>query len=229
MNNEVGSTRCLLRTSSFNIHYSLFFSLLLSLLFTSCKDIRKEYYDDGTLKQQISYKKGVMDGPAVWYYSNGKKMMECSYVNGKIEGIMKHWFFNDNPQSVGFYKNNLQNGKSIRYFEDGGINFEENYKNDTLNGPFTEYYPDFQVKTKGSYYMGLWDGKWEYYDDKGLLVGVGIFVKGTGALKGFYWNGRLKRLVQYVNNQKDGTETWYKENGLIDKILHFRKDKLVGE
>jgi uncharacterized protein len=228
MNHEVKPDHPELHHSTFIIHYSLFF-LLLSLLFTSCKDIRKEYYPNGNLKQELTYKKGVLDGPSVWYFQDGKKMMECTYVAGNIEGKMTRWFYNGNYESEGYYSNNRQNGKSTLYFENGEIQIEQNYKNDTLNGTFVEYFPGKQVKTKGGYYMGLWEGKWEYYDDKGLLVGEGNFVKGTGILKGYYWNGRLKREVQYVNNQKDGTETWYKENGLLEKKLVFKQDKLVGE
>jgi uncharacterized protein len=225
MNNEVNPNRSKLRHSTFNIHYSLF----ILLLFTSCKDIRKEYYPNGELKQQLSYKKDVLDGPSVWYFQDGKKMMECTYVAGNIEGKMTRWFYNGNYESEGYYSNNRQNGKSLQYFENGQIQLEQNYKNDTLNGTFTEYFPGKQIKTKGGYYMGLWDGKWEYYDDKGLLVGEGNFVKGTGILKGYYWNGRLKREVHYLNNQKDGTETWYKEDGLVEKELIFKQDKLVKE
>lgn len=221
-----------LRSSVKKLHHSLFiihYSLFIFLLFTSCKDIRKDYYPNGTLKQELSYKKGVLDGTSVWYFYGGKKMMECTYKAGKIDGKVTHWFFNGNINSEGYYSNDHQNGRSVQYFENGDVQLVQNYKNDTLHGSFIEYFPGKQIKTKGGYYMGLWDGKWEYYDDKGILVGEGNFVKGTGILKGYYWNGRLKREVHYVNNQKDGSEKWYKENGLFDKELLFKQDKLVGE
>jgi len=227
-NNEVELTRFILRTSTFSIRYSIFLLSTLMLL-SSCKDIRKQYYENGDLKQELSYKKGVLDGPSVWYFHHGKKMMEAIYSQGNIEGKMSRWYFNGNPESEGFYVNNLRNGKSTLYFETGGKQLEQNFTNDTLNGPFIEYFPGDKIKTKGSYSMGLWEGRWEYYDDKGLLVGEGNFVKGSGILKGYYWNGRLNRVVHYVNNQKDGKETWYNENGQIVKELEFKQDKLVNE
>jgi antitoxin component YwqK of YwqJK toxin-antitoxin module len=210
--------------------YGAVFGLLLlfSFLFISCKDIRKEFYPNGELKQKLSYKNDVLDGPSVWFFQNGKKMMECTYKDGKIEGKVTHWSFGGNPESEGFYVNNLRNGKCIQYYEGGGIAMEQNYKNDTLDGAFVEYYPDKEIKTKGAYNMGMWDGKWDYYDDKGVLVGEGNFVKGRGILKGYYLNGHVKREVHYVNNQKDGSETWYKENGLFEKELVFKMDKLVN-
>ena len=156
-------------------------------------------------------------------------MMECVYDKGMIEGKLSRWYFNGKPESEGTYVHNRQNGSSTLYFEKGGVNIEQHFTNDTLNGPYTEYHPNAQIKTKGRYDMGLWDGHWEYFDDIGMPVGEADFAKGTGVLKGYYRNGRLMREVHYTNNQKNGTETWYKENGLVEKELFFEQDKLVKE
>jgi len=212
-----------LRTSVFGLFFISF------LLLTSCKDIRKEYYADGKVKSVLSFKGKVMNGISVWYYDGGDKMMECEYKNGNIDGKMSRWYYNGNLKTEQFYVNNRQNGKCTDYFERGGKQAEQYYKNDTVDGPFIEYYPDMQVKSKGKYSMGVWDGKWEYFDEKGILVGEGNFVKGTGVLKGYYWNGRLNRVDHYLNGQKDGKETSYKENGEIEKELVFKQGKLVEE
>jgi uncharacterized protein len=230
VNSEVEIDFQPLRSSISGLRTSIFGLIIFSLiLFSSCNDIRKSYYENGDLKDELSNKNGVLDGPSVWYFHTGKLMMKATYQKGKIEGRMTRWYFNGNPEIEGDYVNNRRNGKSIQYFEEGGKQLEQNYTNDTLNGPFTEYYPGDKIKTKGSYNMGLWDGKWEYYDEKGLLVGEGDFIKGSGILKGYSWNGRLIREVHYKNNQKDGKEILYKENGLLDKVREFKQDKLIEE
>lgn len=228
MNIGVEQSLLKLRPSKFNIRYSIF-PILFILLFSSCKDIRKEYFSNGELKQQLSYRNNVLHGQCVWYFENGKKMMECTYVNGNIEGQVNRWYFTGKPESTGNYSKNRKEGKNIRYYESGAVMTEENYKNDTLDGVFTENFESGQIKSKGSFSMGLWNGRWEYYDSKGLLVGEGNFINGTGVLKGYYWNGRLKRTVNFANNQKHGTETWFKEDGLLEKELLYDHDKLVTE
>ncbi len=205
-----------------------FFLLLASLLLlASCRDIRKEYYPNGVLKQEIPYKNGKMNGLATWYFLNERKMMECTYVNGSIEGKITRWNVGGLIESEDIYKNNLRNGKCISYYDNGKIFIEDEYVNDKLNGTHIERHQNGLVKAKGHYKNGLYDGKWEYYDDRGIQVGEGNFVNGTGSLKGFYWNGRLKRIENFVDNKKEGDEIWYKENGEVEKVVKYKQDRIV--
>ncbi len=206
--------------------------LFLSALFiflSSCRDIRKEYYANGVLKQQIQFTHDQPNGVATWFYENGKKMMECTYVNGSIEGKMTRWNFTGSVESQVMFKNNIRNGMSINNYENGTPFLEDEYVNDTLNGMHVEYHPNGQIKVKGKNKNNLWDGKWEYFDERGIKVGEATFNSGSGVLKGFYWNGRLKRTQCYANNQRDGKEIWYKENGEVEKNLTYKQDRIVGD
>ena len=49
-------------------HFGFLFMALS--VFVSCSDnIQKSYWDDGTLKSELRYKDGKLDGECVWYYS----------------------------------------------------------------------------------------------------------------------------------------------------------------
>lgn len=194
----------------------------------ACNKVRKEYYPNGELKSELTYRNGKLNGNACWYFTNGNKKMECNYSNGQIEGKMKSWHFNGNINREENYILNKREGKSLIYYENGALFKEENYLNDTLDGLYVENYPDGQIKIKGGYLKGMYHGLWEYYDERGLKVGEGNFDKGNGILKGFYWNGKLKREVSYINNEKDGKEIFYSENGEMEKMVEYKAGKIVG-
>ena len=207
---------------------SVFFLLIIPVFFlTACRDIRKEYYPNGVLKQEIPYTNNKPNGVARWYFQTDKQMMECINVNGSLEGKMTRWHVDGTLESEDTYKNNLRNGKSIIHYDNGTIYMEDDYVNDKLNGTHIERHPNGQIKTKGTYKNGLYHGKWEYFDLRGIFIGEGNFVEGSGTLKGFYWNGRLKRIVNFVNNKKDGKEIWYKEDGTLDKEVNYKEDRIV--
>jgi len=60
-----------------------------------------------------------------------------------------------------------------------------------------------------------------------LKVGEGTFDKGAGVLNGYYWNGMLKRKVAYKNNQKEGKEIWYSENGDVEREVMYSGGRVV--
>jgi len=154
--------------------------------------------------------------------------MECTYVNGLIEGKMTRWNINGLLERVEYYTNNLRNGRSNVYFENGVVFTEEDYVNDTLNGNYTERHPNGIIKVSGKFRKGLYDGNWKYYDDKGIIVGEGKFSMGEGVLYGYYWNGKMKREVPYVKNEKDGKEIWYCEDGTVEKEVLYENGRVVG-
>jgi len=60
--------------------------LCLSLLAMSCsRQVEKEYYPNGKLKSVLNYKKGQLEGIALYYYENGNLQERVNYRKGKRE------------------------------------------------------------------------------------------------------------------------------------------------
>jgi antitoxin component YwqK of YwqJK toxin-antitoxin module len=55
----------------------------LGLAACPTKEIRKEYYDDGVLKSEFSYKNGIREGIARIYGEDGVLEVEVIYANDK--------------------------------------------------------------------------------------------------------------------------------------------------
>jgi antitoxin component YwqK of YwqJK toxin-antitoxin module len=58
----------------------------LSLLAVSCsRNVEKEYYPNGQLKSVLNYKRGQLEGIALYYYENGNLKERVNYRKGKRE------------------------------------------------------------------------------------------------------------------------------------------------
>ncbi len=64
-----------------------------------------EWYETGKLKNQLTYKKGLLNGIIISWYENGSKSMEGYYKNGKSEGEKILYDETSQPYAVINFKN----------------------------------------------------------------------------------------------------------------------------
>jgi len=83
------------------------------------------------------------------------------------------------------------------------------------------------VKESGTFVNDLFDGEWEHYDERGLLIGEGSFAQGAGKRTMYDHLGRLQCETHFVNNKKEGMETYYLPSGEIEKTILFKEDRIV--
>ena len=107
--------------------------------------IAKDYYEDKSLKAELTYTNGILEGEAKQYYQSGKL------------------------KSTAIFSNGLLNGQCIGYYESGNIEYEENYLDDELNGSVKDYYENGQLKTELNYKNGQLDGLARAYHENGQL------------------------------------------------------------
>ncbi len=56
------------------------------------EEVKKEYWEDGQLKQETHYKNGKLEGLGTKWYETGEKMGERYFKNGLREGLERHWY-----------------------------------------------------------------------------------------------------------------------------------------
>ena len=54
--------------------------------------INKEYYENGIIKEEVSYSKGKLNGIFKEYYEDGSLKSEGNYNNGVMDGIVKEYY-----------------------------------------------------------------------------------------------------------------------------------------
>ena len=105
-------------------------------------------------------------------------------ANGKPHG---KWVYmmNDKPQSYGCYKDGVPVGKWIIFNADGSKCVKKRYFQNKIREVW--YYKSGRVEAKGWSKLILddpveiiyyWDGKWKFFDEKGKLQKISIYVKG---------------------------------------------------
>ena len=181
-----------------------------------------EYYKNGQMKVQGSYKEGKRDGEFKAFLKNGKSAGSVFYKDGIPDGESVEYYEEGNIKSIIPFRNNIVEGLTITYYENGNIDEEVNYKNNKMNG---------EAKS---------------YDENGKLNGRTIFKdnikleedvhKENEILKNTFKNGELVKQDicapngtlkerRILNGDEMEYSTFYPNGNVKQKIL--TKDKII--
>jgi antitoxin component YwqK of YwqJK toxin-antitoxin module len=118
-------------------------------------EIRKTYWDNGNIKDEVPYKKSyglgykkvktklVPHGIAKEYYENGVLKKEDPYIEGERTGVMKFYDENGSIEVEANFVNSKREGKTTYYDSDGSIMEEEYYTDGNITDtPNIEAYRD---------------------------------------------------------------------------------------
>lgn len=170
------------------------------------QDDWKEYYPDGTLRCEGTYKKGKKHGDWRFYFPNGQLEQEGIYTNGKLDG---NWTW---------------------YYPDGTLRLEQSYFEGLLDGLSTEYDENEKVVAKGSFTEGYEEGKWEYQEQGERVSGNYRGGERHGEWKS-YWNTTSKKLSfqgSYVNGLPNGKHLYFWDNGKLREEARYTMGRRTG-
>jgi antitoxin component YwqK of YwqJK toxin-antitoxin module len=203
--------------------------LFCTLFFiTGCIKVKREYHKNGHLSSETHYRFGKETGITTYYHSwYPTKIMEVEMKRGKRNGKLIKRYFDNKIELTATYKNDLLNGEETYYYKNGKKKKKTHYVKGMKHGKVTSWYFDGMVKESGNFVNDLFDGEWENFDERGLLIGEGSFVQGTGKRTVFDYLGHLQCETHFVNNKKEGIETHYFPSGEIDKTILFKEDRIV--
>ena len=163
-----------------------------------------EYYKNGQIKVQGSYKEGKRDGEFKAFLRDGKSAGSVFYKDGKIikstlvKAMKDNASFSpisyanydlDTSYSIGgvnfpnkllkryrmYDKKGVLNGNSISYYEEGNIQSIFPYKNNLIEGLVIRYYENGNIKEEVNYKNDKMNGEAKSYDENGKLNGRTIF------------------------------------------------------
>ena len=163
-----------------------------------------EYYKNGQIKIQGSYKEGMRNGEFKTFLKNGKSAGSIIYKDGKIikstlvKAMKDNASFSpisyanydlDTSYSIGgvnfpnkllkryrmYDKKGVLNGNSISYYEEGNIQSIFPYKNNLVEGLVIRYYENGNIKEEVNYKNDKMNGEAKSYDENGKLNGRTIF------------------------------------------------------
>ncbi|MDB4598118.1 hypothetical protein OAI40_02765 [Candidatus Pseudothioglobus singularis] len=91
-----------------------------------------EWYENGQIKSQESYKENVWHGKHNYWYESGQKLKESIDINGLYEGLWVTWHENGQKWEQGNYRKEKKEGLWTKWDENGQITSQENYKDGKL-------------------------------------------------------------------------------------------------
>jgi antitoxin component YwqK of YwqJK toxin-antitoxin module len=188
----------------------------------------KEYYSHGALKEEKNFKDGKQVGSAKYYYENKQLNRESNYVNDVLEGPYKTYYQNGKVKSEGIAAKGNTSGKWTEYFSDGKISklsfLDELGK---INGE-EEYYDHLGRKyNQDTYVKGDWK-RTQFFDPSGKVISDQKI--GKSATKVVSYNMYLNKRFEgtFVNGEREGLCTFYRNNGDISSTEIYKKGKLEG-
>ena len=200
----------------------------------------KEFYPNGNIKSEKSFKDDLMHGYYKEYDNRGKLVLTMLYENGSIvkssvedapdiEIVNKH----DSEGKLiysGPYRNNIPVGIHRDYGKDGKVINAYIYNDNGLllsegivdeagnrNGKWKDLYPDGTIQAEGQFADNRRAGAWKFYNKAGKVEQTGSFNRGQpdGLWKWYYENGQLLKEEEYFQGRRDGTSSEYSETGEV--------------
>ena len=180
-----------------------------------------EYYDvDGRFSVDAQFnKKGERDGSWKWYYNNGEVKEIITYKNGKSEGKNLLFFENGKKYIESNVKNDDFDGEYNAYSEDGALLEKKFYKNGKLDGSYESYFPlgstikEFDVPYKKGEVEG--DAIEYYATGEIYLTTPFIQTKRNGVEKKYNTLNKLISEIGYKENELDGVYKRFYPNGNV--------------
>jgi antitoxin component YwqK of YwqJK toxin-antitoxin module len=200
----------------------------------------KEFYPNGKIKAEKTYKDDLLHGYYKEYDTKGNLVFTMLYENGSIvksrvedetdiEIVSK---YDDNNKLIykGPFRNKIPVGVHREYGQDGKINKAYIYNDNGLllsegivdesgnfNGKWKDLYPDGKVQAEGAYTDNRRAGLWKFYNASSKVEQTGYYNNGRpdGLWKWYYDNGAILREEEYFQGQRDGAYTEYSETGDI--------------
>ena len=132
--------------------------------------IYREYYENGQLKLECTYKNGQLEGIAKEYYKNNQLSCEYNFRDGKLDGLCKEYYESGKIKEEYYCKDGKFDGTFKKYYTNGKEKSEYNYKNGKLNGMAKEYRINGDVEVEYDYKKVNLENIYEKYEDKKATI-----------------------------------------------------------
>lgn len=167
-------------------------------------ELRRDYYPNGKVKIEATYRNGVAEGVRREYNETGDVDKSFIMKNGIVasEGIIE--------------PSGLRKGTWTEYFPDGSIKARGNYVDDFKSGSWEFFHQNGKLEQKGNYdAKGKPTGEWRWFDENETLLRIENFRNGLndGLLTEYDENGKIITKGDFIDGKEEGD--WIFEIGGI--------------
>lgn len=187
--------------------------------------MQHEYYPNGRVKREASFRGGKREGTWREFDENGNVISSQIYQNGRLvqSGIMDtdgtrrgEWvelYPDSTLRAQGIFINGKRSGKWKFYFPGEVLEQVGNYKDGLYDGTWTWYYPSGKIQKQEDFFDGMPEGKYIEYDEDGKVIAEGSYFDGLKTGKWKEQSGDVYSEGEYRNDQQVGEWISYYSNG----------------
>ncbi|MFL5729494.1 MAG: toxin-antitoxin system YwqK family antitoxin, partial [Cytophagaceae bacterium] len=128
----------------------------------------KLYYESGELQGKLNFSNGKQNGASLIYYKSGALMKQISYLDGRQVDTMKIFYESGPLQEISIVKNGKKEGNYVSYYENGNLRMKGFMKEGKLHSYCEHYGEDGKLTKEGEYYYGKPVGTWKEYNGIGV-------------------------------------------------------------
>ena len=188
------------------------------------------HYQNGQLKEKISYKEGLKDGKFTGYYQNGSKKYVKRYEDDIPAGKWQYYTMAGKTNAEEIYVDGKRDDEWYRLEQNGDVYYQF-WDMDSLISEYADlHYPNGQLIEKISYKEGLKDGKFTGYYESGETKHKKKYTedKPDGKWQFFTAGGDKNEEQIYAEGKK--VEEWYRIDEKGDTYYQFwDQDSLISE
>jgi len=87
---------------------SIFYDRKRNHYFDGQNGVLRRYYDSGTIKSEVNYRNGRLEGLSNTYYENGNICSRENYKDDRLNGLSKFYYMSGNIRSEIYYRNGVK-------------------------------------------------------------------------------------------------------------------------
>ncbi|MBK9291945.1 MAG: toxin-antitoxin system YwqK family antitoxin [Bacteroidetes bacterium] len=200
-------------------------------------EYRRDFWPDGKIKTEATYRQGVPEGIRREFDREGN--ITTSYIfkqgilqaegildaSGLRQGFWKEFYPNGTIKSQGNYTNNLRTGPWEFYYPDGAIEQKGSYNNEGQpDGRWVWFYNNGELWREENYRQGKRDGLMTEYSPEGEVIAQGEYLDD---LREGFWRiktGRFTEEGNFSEGTRSGTWKYFYDDGSLAFEGGFRED-----
>lgn len=187
--------------------------------------MQHEYYPNGRIKREASFRGGKREGTWREFDENGNVISSQIYQNGRLvqSGVMDtdgtrrgEWvelYPDSTLRAKGLFINGKRSGEWKYYYPGEILEQIGEYRNGLLDGTWTWYYPSGKVQREEDFVAGVPEGRYIEYDESGKIIASGSYFEGLKSGKWKEQSGDVLSEGEYRNGRQVGEWISYYSNG----------------
>lgn len=180
-------------------------------------ELRRDYFPDGKVKVEATYRQGVAEGIRREFDEQGQVVQSYTFSKGVLigQGIVSN--------------EGLRHGQWKEFYPNGKVRAEGTYTQGKRTGDWLFYYPQGSLEQQGSFNSeGKTHGSWKWYYPGGQLLRVENYRDGLrdGTMTEYTPEGLILSSGDFIDDKEEGF--WIITNGLQREEGEFSEGMLNG-